>query len=333
MTRAVPVDNDAGLGKTKMRLDIPSIVGNSGPIVALRALIHEYGPTDAPVLIEGESGTGKELVARALHDVHRPNARFVPVNCGAIPKDLIASELFGHEKGSFTGASSRHEGVFERAGDGTVLLDEIGELPSEHQVSLLRVLESRRVQRVGGSGEIPIKARVLSASNKYLADRVREGAFREDLFYRLAVLPIKVPPLRERRDDIPLLAHHFLESYAIEYATPEDISADVLRELQAFMWPGNVRELKHALLRAGLSCRGRNSVDSLPGTIRSPSVRTNPAALLEAGTSIREAERILIRRTLSHYDGKRKPSAEALGISLKTLYNRLKEYEIDGSTG
>lgn len=315
-----------------MRLDNRSIVGNSERIVALRALIHEYGPTDAPVLIEGESGTGKELVARALHDVHRPHSRFVPVNCGAIPKDLIASELFGHEKGSFTGASSRREGVFERAGDGTVLLDEIGELPSEHQVSLLRVLESRHVQRVGGSREVPIKARVLSATNKYLADRVRDGAFREDLFYRLAVLPIKVPPLRERRDDIPLLALHFLEGFAVEYETPPDVSAEVLHELQTFAWPGNVRELKHALLRAGLSCRGRDSVDSLPGMMRSPSVGTNSAPL-EAGMSIREVERKLIRLTLMHYGDKRKPSADALGISLKTLYNRLKEYDVDDSKG
>lgn len=306
-----------------------SIIGESEPIVALREMIAEYGPTDAPVLVEGESGTGKELVARALHDARSPDSPFVALNCGAIPKELIASELFGHEKGSFTGASGRREGAFERAADGTVFLDEVGELPLDHQVTLLRVLESRSVQRVGGSRDIPIKARVLAATNKDLADQVRDGQFRADLYYRLAVLPIQVPPLRERRDDIPLLAHHFLEGYAGEYGTPADISTELLQEMQAYGWPGNVRELKHTLLRAALASRDRERVERLPGGLDNPLPRAQEAAALQPGTSIRDAEKLLIRRTLRHYGGKRQPTAEALGISLKTLYNRLKEYDME----
>ncbi|MEQ9561469.1 MAG: sigma-54 dependent transcriptional regulator, partial [Woeseiaceae bacterium] len=193
------------------------IVGESAAIKALLKNIAEFGPTDATVLITGESGTGKDLVARALHDVRNSDEQFVAVNCGAIPKELIGSELFGHEKGSFTGAASRRAGIFERAGNGTVFLDEVGELPPDQQVALLRVLESSVVNRVGGETDVPVSARVVAATNKNLEKAVGDGSFREDLFYRLMVLPIHVPPLRERSGDVELLAKHFLEQYAGEH--------------------------------------------------------------------------------------------------------------------
>ena len=303
------------------------LLGDSAPMKALRETVSEYGEMGITVLITGESGTGKELVARALHESRNPSGPFAAVNCGAIPQDLLASELFGHEKGSFTGAATQHKGLFERAEGGVVFLDEIGELPLQQQIALLRVLETRTVQRVGAETEIPISTRVVAATNRNLEQEVSAGAFREDLYYRINVLPIHVPPLRERDGDIGLLAEHFLTQYAEEYATPNALSTDALARLRAYRWPGNVRELKHTLLRAAMLNRGEACVDKLPDGFDRPPTWLTPADGLAPGMSVREVEKNLIEKTLDHFEGNRKMAADALGISLKTLYNRLKEYE------
>lgn len=303
------------------------IVGESPAIRTLLVNIGDYASTDVTVLVTGESGTGKELVAQALHNARDSSEPFVALNCGAIPQDLISSELFGHEKGSFTGAAAQRKGLFERAGKGTVFLDEIGELPLQQQVALLRVIETRTVQRVGGEKEIPVTPRIVAATNKDLEKEVSEGEFREDLFYRLNVLTLKVPPLRDREGDIELLARHFLAQYAAEHGTPAEFSTEALEKLARYQWPGNVRELKHTVLRAAILNRGRDRVEGLPENFDRPPKWASGADNLRAGMSIRDVEKNLIEKTLEHYDGNKKMTAEALGVSLKTLYNRLREYD------
>lgn len=303
------------------------LIGDSAPMQALRKRVSEYGTTDITVLITGESGTGKELIAQALHEARDPHRPFVALNCGAIPQELLASELFGHEKGSFTGAAARRKGVFERAEGGTVFLDEIGELPLQQQTALLRVLETKTVQRVGAEIEIEITPRVVAATNKNLEEEIREGRFREDLFYRINVLTIHAPPLRDREGDVALLASHLLALYATEYGTPDTLSAEALARLVAYHWPGNVRELKHTLLRAAILNRGKPRVEELPGDFGRPLASLAHADVLAPGMSIREVERSLIKKTLDHFSGNKTMTADALGVSLKTLYNRLKDYE------
>ncbi|MBT8096107.1 MAG: sigma-54 dependent transcriptional regulator [Woeseia sp.] len=302
------------------------MVGESPQMQALYSELERYGPTNVTVLIRGESGTGKDLVARALHEIYAPKEKFIAVNCGAIPAELIASELFGHEKGSFTGATGKHLGFFERAGNGTVFLDEIGELPLEQQVTLLRVLENRTVQRVGGDRDVKINARVVAATNADIEKAIAAKEFREDLYYRLMVLPVDVPPLREREGDVELLAKHFLAQAADEHGAPGEFADAVLDALQRHSWPGNVRELKHTVLRSALMCIGNNKVDQLPVGFERPPALSGDGGLT-VGMSIREVERELIMKTLDHYDGNKTQTAEALGVSLKTLYNRLNEYE------
>ncbi len=309
-----------------------SIVGESPAIRTLLVNIGDYASTDVTVLVSGESGTGKELVAQALHNARDSSEPFVALNCGAIPQDLISSELFGHEKGSFTGAAAQRKGLFERAGKGTVFLDEIGELPLQQQIALLRVIETRTVQRVGGEKEIPVTPRIVAATNKDLEKEVSDGEFREDLFYRLNVLTLKVPPLRDREGDIELLARHFLTQYAAEHGTPAEFSPEAVEKLARYQWPGNVRELKHTVLRAAILNRGRDRVEVLPENFDRPPKWASGADNLRAGMSIRDVEKNLIEKTLEHYDGNKKMTAEALGVSLKTLYNRLREYD-DLSTG
>jgi DNA-binding NtrC family response regulator len=302
------------------------IVGESDAVLKMRRQIEEFGPTDATVLVTGESGTGKELVAEALHDARGTRGELVTINCGAIPQELIASELFGHRKGAFTGAASNRAGAFERAGDGTLFLDEVGELPLEQQVALLRVLESRRVVPVGGSKEVSVSARVIAATNRDLQQSVSKGDFREDLYYRLMVLPIEVPPLRHRKGDVALLTRFFLDQFAAEYGTPREIAEPALDLLEKHRWPGNVRELKHTLLRAALQNREKEVLDTLPDNFDRPLHLASSDSGLVPGMSIRDVERTLILKTLEHFDGRRKETAEALGVSLKTLYNRLREY-------
>ena len=302
------------------------IVGESKAMRKVLAQVADFGPTDEPVLILGESGTGKDLIARQIHEMRQSGGPFVPLNCGAIPRELIASELFGHEKGSFTGATGKRKGVFERAGNGTVFLDEVGELPPDHQVALLRVLENRTIVPVGGEQEVPITAKVVAATNKNLEKQVSQGEFREDLFFRLMVLPIEVPPLRERDGDIELLARHFLSEYAETHDAPEEMDEKVVQALKHYHWPGNVRELKHTMLRMAILNRGREAIENLPDSFERPMDLNADQSAFHPGMSIKQVERSLIEKTLEHFDGNKTQTAEALGISLKTLYNRLSEY-------
>jgi DNA-binding NtrC family response regulator len=294
----------------------------------LYRLIDKVAPTDTTVLIAGESGTGKELVANSIHLLsgRRGNA-FVPINCGAIPSNLIEAELFGHERGSFTGAVRTHKGYFERAADGTLFLDEITEMPIEMQVKLLRVLETGRFYRVGGDQEIKARARVIAATNQRPETAVGNGRLREDLWYRLSVFPIDVPPLRERDEDVELLAQHFLDELNLESGTTKVLAASVPTLLRTYPWPGNVRELQNALQRAFIMADREVEI----GCSQAVNLELQEHLNFRVGTPLAEVEREMILATLSHQRGNKRKAAEALGVSLKTLYNRLNEYLVQGS--
>ena len=291
------------------------------------------------MLVRGESGTGKELVARAFHfSGARKSGPFVAVNCAAIPETLIESELFGHERDAFTGARSRRIGVFERAAGGTIFLDEIGDLSPALQAKLLRVLQEREIWRVGGSTAVPVDIRVIAATNKDLEAAVRTGEFREDLFYRLAAFPIVIPPLRERREDIPLLAGHFLRKSADEAGkTLRGIATDAMHRLQRYRWPGNVRELENAIGRAVLlETTDVLQAVSLPrlaaGGAAEPPAPGAPAAVLP----LAETERRALAHALRVFRNNVSQAARALGIDRATLYRKLKRSELlanDGSPG
>ncbi|MBP1642000.1 MAG: zraR [Acidobacteria bacterium] len=314
-----------------------AMIGSSEPMQAVFDRIARVAPTDATVLVTGESGTGKELVAEAVHRLSRRSHRpFVAVNCGAISANLIESELFGHERGAFTGADRQRKGLFERAHQGTLFLDEISEMPIELQVRLLRVLESGTVTRVGGERPIAIDVRVVAASNRDLDGAVAEGRMRADLLYRLRVLPIELPPLRERGGDVTILARHFLAELGREQGLEKVLSEPALRALAAYSFPGNVRELRNALHQAFVLAESSIGVEHLPPAVgaAAPGRRdgaatggTEPAGvLLELPMTLAEAERRLLLATLDRLGGDKAKCAETLGISLKTLYSRLREY-------
>jgi DNA-binding NtrC family response regulator len=287
--------------------------------------------SDATVLIQAESGTGKELAARFIHaNSPRSNREFIAVNCAAVPENLLESELFGYEKGAFTGAASAKEGKFELADGGTLLLDEISEMSNLLQAKLLRVLQEKEIDKVGGRMPIPVDVRVIASTNTDLAERVRSGAFREDLFYRLNVVPITIPPLRERPEDIPVLAQHFL----LRYGRGREIklSAAAVEAMRAHDWPGNVRELENSIQRAAIVRSGDRSEIGpedifAPGTapVRSPSTTG-----IQPGTTVREMEQELILATLKRTGGNRTTAAKLLGISLRTLRNKINEYREQG---
>jgi DNA-binding NtrC family response regulator len=304
-----------------------SLVGGSRPMQTVYDMVAKVAPTEAAVFVLGETGTGKELVAQTLHDMsRRAKQAFVPINCGAVSPTLIESELFGHEKGSFTGADRSHRGHFERAHQGTLFLDEITEMPVELQVKLLRVLETGRVLRVGANEPVQVDVRVIAASNRPPQQVVAEGKLREDLYYRLNVFPITLPPLRERDDDVALLAEHFLEEQnkAAKDTPPKAFTKAALDRLRAHGWPGNVRELKNVVQRAYILAPNDIGVDSLPlGIVEE---RLGTSLSIRVGTPIDEAERRMILATLEHCAGDKKKTAELLKISLKTLYNRLNVY-------
>lgn len=301
---------------------------------AMRLLYDQIGkvaPTEATVLLVGESGTGKELVAKTIHAKSaRAGQPFIPVNCGAIPAPLIEAELFGHEKGSFTGAVQQQAGYFEHADGGTLLLDEVTEMPPEMQTKLLRVLESGTFHRVGGSQELQSNVRIIAATNRDPQEAVAEGQFREDLFYRLAVFPLRVPPLRERADDIELLARLFVANFNAGEKKPKTLPAGSLEVLKHYHWPGNVRELKNTLYRAFIMADDVVNVQP-PGQPRqAPRVSWHEGSLqLQIGMSLAEAQRELILAMLQHFNGDKRQTARTLGISLKTLYNRLESYQND----
>jgi len=304
------------------------LLGASTQMQKVYDLIAKVAPTEATVLLLGDSGTGKDLVAQTVHDLSRRRKKpFLPLNCGAVSPNLIESELFGHERGSFTGATQRHRGYFERAHGGTLFLDEITEMPIELQVKLLRVLETGSIIRIGGDQPVDVDVRVVAASNRRPEDAISEGKFREDLHYRLNVFPIQLPPLRERHGDIDLLAEHFLTELNKADGTGKTLSLACKDRLRTYEWPGNVRELKNLIQRAFILGDNEIDVECLPAELSAEYGGTNSQPALKVGTSLAETERRLILATLDHYEGDKKKAAEVLGISLKTLYNRLNLYK------
>jgi len=284
----------------------------------LLATLDRVAPSDLPVLIQGESGTGKELVARAVHQ-RGPRAAlpFVAINCGAVPENLLESELFGHEKGAFTGALMRKPGIFEVADRGVLFLDEIGEVPPTFQVKLLRAIETKEFLRVGGTRPVRSDLRFVSATNKNLKLEMQEGRFREDLFYRLNGVTLKLPPLRERKEDIPLLVRHFLD----RFASKKKIAPRALDSLAGYTWPGNVRELQMVIQRAAiLSPKDSIGPEDLPLDLGEQNWKS---AAIKTGLSLAEMEKEYIETVLKQYDGHRGRTAKALGIDPKTLYNKL----------
>jgi two-component system response regulator AtoC len=308
-----------------------AMVGRSPTMQHVYDLITRVAPTQATVLLSGESGTGKELAAQTIHQLsRRRDGPFLAVNCGAVVKTLIESELFGHEKGSFTGAEASRRGYFERAGGGTLFLDEVSEMPVGLQVRLLRVLETGVILRVGASDAIPVDVRVIAATNRDPAKAVRDGILREDLYYRLNVFPISMPPLRERVDDIEMLADLFLDAVNVRDGTRKQWSPEARIKLSACRWPGNVRELKNAVERAAILADTTIGADLLPvrgdGKLAG-SPTSAPLLQIRVGSSLEAAERRLIQATLEELGGDKKRAAETLGISLKTLYSRLSLYQ------
>ena len=319
-----------------------SLLGNSAAMQEVFRLIERVGPTEAGVLLTGESGSGKELAAQMIHQCSARRAKpFIAINCGAIPAGLIEAELFGYEKGSFTGAVRAHAGVFERAHGGTLLLDEVTEMPLEMQTRLLRVLESRKFYRVGASIEYTCDVRVIAATNRCPLTAVQAGQLREDLLYRLAVFPIDLPPLRSRGDDVELLANHFISQLNAQAMSQKRLSGHARMILKQHSWPGNVRELKNCIERAFIL--GDSVLELAPliqnGNSRSGesvSVSSDPANFgypadrgrldIRVGSRIHDMERSLIEATLDYFKGNKRRAADALGCSLKTLYNKLNGY-------
>jgi DNA-binding NtrC family response regulator len=284
--------------------------------------------TKATILVQAESGTGKELLARWIHQKSSNAAGpFVAVNCAALPDNLLESELFGYEKGAFTGATTFKPGKFELAQNGTILLDEIGEMAPLLQAKLLRVLQEQEVDRVGGKRPIPLQVRVIATTNKDLRKLISRGMFREDLYFRLNVVPMRIPPLRERRDDIPLLTEHFIKKHGGNNVPTAD--DETLQMLQRYSWPGNVRELENVVHRA-LACRGELKITAMD--LFEQTVESADSGGMEAGQSVSEMERKLILTTLDQTNGNRTHAAKLLGISLRTLRNKLREYRLEEVT-
>jgi len=308
-------------------------LGRFGPLIGASPLMQKVydlvgrvARTDATVLITGETGTGKEMVAQTIHLLsRRSHAAFLPLNCGAVSPTLIESELFGHERGSFTGADRVHKGFFERADGGTLFLDEVTETPMELQVKLLRVLETAAVTRVGGTEAINVDVRVVAATNRQPEEAVAAGKLREDLLYRLNVFPIHLPTLWERREDIDLLAEHFLGLLNKQEGTSKELTRAALERLRTHRWPGNVRELRNVVQRAFILAEQDVGLDALPLGVHEPA--EGSSLQMKVGTSVAEMERRLILATLEHFDGNKKKAAEVLKIGLKTLYNRINQYK------
>ena len=314
------------------------LVGTSPAMSIVYDLVARVAPTEATICIVGESGTGKELVAQAVHGLSRRRKDpFIPVNCGAVSPTLIESALFGHEKGSFTGAERLHRGVFEQATDGTLFLDEVTEMPIELQVKLLRVLETGTVVRIGGEKPAEVDVRVVAATNRVPEQAVQDRRLREDLWYRLNVFPIALPPLRERAGDINLLSEHFLSELNATDGTTKRWSTPALKTLEQYWWPGNVRELKNLVHRAYIMAEDEIAVTDLPVEVGAGGVGGGRAGIglarnaretlqVRVGSSVAEVEQQLIVATLEQCDGNKQKAANMLGVSLKTLYNRLNAY-------
>jgi DNA-binding NtrC family response regulator len=316
------------------RLDVRTrfdqMVGESEPLQHVYNLVDMVADSAVTVLLTGESGTGKELVARAIHHKSiRANGPFVTLNCGALPENLFESELFGYERGAFTGAMMTKVGRFELADGGTLLLDEVGELSLKSQVDFLRVLETKEFRRLGGTKLITVDARIIAATNRNLEEAVKQGDFREDLYYRLNVVPIRLPPLRERGDDIPLLAERFLSEFTAQHRRePKDVSRDAMRLLRLYAWPGNIRQLRNLMERLVITVRDSDiHPEHLPEEIQA-SKEDARTMLVALGSSLRDIERETIRRTLAEVTNHREKAAKLLGISPRALQYKIKEYGI-----
>ncbi|MGI9538422.1 MAG: sigma-54-dependent transcriptional regulator [Desulfocapsaceae bacterium] len=311
------------------KLDTP-IIGSSPQILELLDMVSYVAPTEATVLITGESGTGKELVADTLHrNSERDTQPFVKVNCAALVENLLESELFGHEKGAFTGADRQRDGTFVQADGGTLFLDEIGETSAAMQVKLLRVLQEGELQRVGGNQTIPVDVRIIAATNRDLEVEVEKGNFREDLYYRLNVVTLEVPPLRERQGDVELLAERFIERFAEKNRrTVESVSRECMQHLTSYPWPGNVRELENAIERGVILMRGNHLTEkSLPLALQKHFQENPEAAGAARPATLQEAEKELIKQTLKETGGNKSEAARRLGITRKTLQNKLQKYD------
>ena len=311
------------------RFDLSRIIGQSRAMRELFETLALVAPSEATVLITGESGTGKELVANAVHqNSPRKNGPFVKVNCAALHESLLESELFGHERGAFTGATESRKGRFELAHRGTLFLDEIGDMSLPTQAKILRVLQEGEFERLGGSETLKADVRLVAATHRSLEKMVEEGTFRQDLFYRLSVVPVRLPPLRERRDDIPLLAEHFLKRYAEK--NRKEVRGFHPRAMDLLIrhaWPGNIRELENTVERAVILCPGdRVTPQELPGTVRGSDETPHAPPAGFSGLTLKEAERELVLNALAQVEGNRTRAAELLGISRQTLLNKLREY-------
>ena len=326
--QAVVAENNELRLRLQKRSEPGLLVGDSESMRAVARLIEEVAHSDVTVLIQGESGTGKEIVARTIHHSSQRGSRpFVTVNCAALPEQLLEAELFGHVKGAFTGAIANKVGRFQLADGGTLFLDEIGDLSPKGQGDLLRVLEDGCFRMVGGTEVMRVNVRVLAASNRDLRAAVEAGKFREDLFYRLQIVPIAIPPLRERAEDIPLLIERFLEHFAAKHKRRrKTMSAGALRLCQRFPWPGNVRQLRNLVERVVITCRNSSiETDDLPEELRAHD-KNATTYVVRAGMSLAEAEKLLIRQTLTHVTDNREEAARVLGISRRALQYKLKEY-------
>lgn len=325
----LPLQAAARAASAPARARFGLLLGASAAMQQVYRQIEKVAPTAATALITGESGSGKELVARTIHDrSDRARAPFVAVNCGAIPANLIEAELFGYEKGAFTGATRMHRGCFERGEGGTLFLDEVTEMAPTMQVRLLRVLETGRFTRVGGEQELRARVRIVAATNRDPRQAVQEGLLREDLMYRLAVFPIALPPLRERDGDAELLAEHFLQAMNEAEGTTKRFSRRSLATLRHHRWPGNVRELRNAVQRAFILADAELDMDFAGVDGAGP---VGDSLCVPVGTPLSEIERQAIYATLDLCDGNKRRCAGMLGVSLKTLYNRLAEYQADGA--
>jgi DNA-binding NtrC family response regulator len=313
---------------------VPFLVGKSPKIEVLKKTIEQIAPTDATVLILGETGTGKELVAKAIHHLSpRADKRFLAINCGAFSEELLANELFGHEKEAFTGARGVKKGLLEAASGGTVLLDEIGDMPLSMQVKLLRVLQEKKLIRVGGTTEIPVDIRVLAATNKDLKGEVERGAFRQDLYYRINVVTLQVPALAERADDIPLLCQHFLKKFAeVQGKQIDHIAPEVMELLLEYEFPGNIRELENIMERAVTLCNGGTiDMPHLPLDFHLPHFQVQRHQRKEFHT-LEENEKEYIAWVVKQVNGNKTRAAEILGIDRVSLWRKLKRYELNGES-
>ena len=314
--------------ETRTRFD--QMVGESEPMQRVYSLVEMVADSDVTVLLTGESGTGKELISRAIHHKSpRADGPFITLNCGALPDNLFESELFGYEKGAFTGAMATKMGRFELADGGTLLLDEVGELSLKSQVDFLRVLETKEFRRLGGTKLLKVDTRIIAATNRNLEEAVKQGDFREDLYYRLNVVPIRLPPLRDRADDIPLLVDRFLaECSAQHHREPKDVSREAMRLLRLYGWPGNIRQLRNLMERLVVTVKDSMiQPEHLPEEIQA-SKEDARTMVVTLGTSLDQLEREVIQRTLTEITNHREKAAKLLGISLRALQYKIKEYGI-----